>query len=271
MVFRTWYGHYEFLVMSFGLTNSPMAFMDLMNKVFRNLDMFVIVFVDDLLIYLRSKDEHIDHLRIVLQILKDEQLFAKFSRYKFWLRSITFHGYIILSKGIEVDPKKMDVVKNWPRPLSSSNIISFLDLTGYYRRFVEGFSSIASPLTALIQKKAKFIWSETCKKSFQELKDRLTSALVFTLLEGTNGFVVYCNASRIGLGYVLMQNWKVLAYASRQYKIHEKNYPTPDLELVAVVFASKIWRHHLYGVHVDVFIDHKSLHYVFKQKNLNLR
>ncbi|WMV46650.1 hypothetical protein MTR67_040035 [Solanum verrucosum] len=149
------------------------------------------------------------------------------------------------SKSIEVDPKKMDAVNSWPRPISPSVIRSFLGLVGYYRRFVKGFSSIAYPMTALTQKKAKFIWSEAC-------------------------FVVYCDASRIGLGCVLMQNRKVIAYASRQLKIHEMNYPTHDLELEAFVFALKIWRHYLYGVHVDVFTDHKSLHYVFNQKDLNL-
>ncbi|WMV60292.1 hypothetical protein MTR67_053677 [Solanum verrucosum] len=136
---------------------------------------------------------------------------------------------------------------------------------------VSGFSTIASPLTKLTQKTVKFQWSEACEKSFQELKKRLTTAPVLTLPEGTQGFVVYCDASRVGLGCVLMQNGKVIAYASRQLKVHEKNYPTHDLELAAVVFALKIWRHYLYGVHVDIFTDHKSLQYVLTQKELNLR
>ncbi|KAH0650386.1 hypothetical protein KY284_030298 [Solanum tuberosum] len=231
MAFQTRYGHYEFLVMSFGLTNAPAAFMDLMNRVFRQyLDMFVIVFI---LICSRSENEHIDHLRIVLQDLKDQQLFAKFSKCEFWLRSVAFLGHIVSSKGTEVDPNKTDTVKSWPSPLTPSDIRSFLGLSSYYKRFVEGFSSIASPLSALTQKKAKFIWTEMCEKSFQELKDRLTSALMLTLPEGTDCFVVYCDASRIGLGCVLIQNGKVIAYASRQLKVHEKNYPTHDLELAA--------------------------------------
>ncbi|WMV08763.1 hypothetical protein MTR67_002148 [Solanum verrucosum] len=150
------------------------------------------------------------------------------------------------------------------------DIRSILGLACYYKRFVEGFSSIVSPLRDLIQKKAKFIWSDACEKSFQDLKDRLTSTLVLTLPEGTYGFVVYCNASRVGLGCVLMQNGKVIAYTSRQLKDHEKNYPTHDLKLTSVVFALMIWKHYLYGVHVDVFTDHKSLQYVFIQKDLNL-
>ena len=139
-----------------------------------------------------------------MQVLKDHQLYAKFSKCEFWLRSVTFLGHIVSSKGIEVDPKKTDVVKGWPRPLTPTDIRSFLGLAGYYRRFVEGFSSIDSPLTALTQKKVKFEWSEACEKSFQELKDRLTYAPVLTLPEGTEGFVVYCDASRVGLHCVLM-------------------------------------------------------------------
>ncbi|KAH0633374.1 hypothetical protein KY284_036160 [Solanum tuberosum] len=258
--------------MSFGLTSAPVAFMDLMNGVFRQyLDSFVIVFINNILIYSKSEGDHMEHLRIVLQVLKDHQLYDKFSKCEFWLRSVAFLCLIVSSRGIEVDPKKIDAVKNWPRPLSPTDIRSFLGLADYYRRFVEGFSSIASPLTTLTQKKSKFEWFETCEKSFQELKNRLTTAPMLTLPEGTDGFVVYCDASRVGLGCVLMQHGKVIAYASRQLKVHEKNYPTHDLELAAVVFALKFWRHYLYGVHVDVFTDHKSLQYVFNWRDLNLR
>ncbi|KAH0748282.1 hypothetical protein KY290_027514 [Solanum tuberosum] len=203
--------------------------------------------------------------------LKDHQLYDKFSKCEFWLRSVAFLGHIISSEGIEVDPQKTDAVKKWPRPLNPSDIRSFLGLACYYWRFVEGFLSIASLLTALTQKKSKFEWSESCENSFQLLKDKLTSARILTLPEGTEGFVVYCDASRVGLGCFLMQHGKVIAYALRQLKVHEKNYPTHDLELAAVVFALKIWRQYLYGVHVDVFTDHKSLQYVFSQKELNLR
>src|SRR5688572_23431403 len=270
--FITRYGHFEFLFMSFGLTNAPAIFMDLMNRIFKPfLDLFVVVFIDDILVYSRSKEDHEGHLRIVLQVLRDEKLFAKFNKCEFWLREVAFLGHVVSGDGIKVDPKKTEAVKNWPRPLSSSDIRSFLGLAGYYRRFVEGFASISSPLTKLTQKKEKFQWSLDCEKSFQELKDRLTKAPVLTLPEGTDGFVVYCDASRVGLGCVLMQNGKVIAYASRQLKVHEKNYPTHDLELAAVVYALKIWRHYLYGVHVDIFTDHKSLQYVFTQRDLNLK
>ena len=184
---------------------------------------------------------------------------------------MAFLGHVVSGEGIQVDNQKIEAVKNWPRPTSPTEIRSFLRLAGYYRRFVEGFSSIAVPLSRLTQKKVKFQWSDECEKSFQELKTRLTTAPVLTLPDGTDGFVVYCDASMIGLGCVLMQKGKVIAYTSRQLKVHEKNYPAHDLELAAVVFALKLWRHYFYGTHVDVFTDHKSLQYVFTQKELNLR
>ncbi|XP_060185718.1 uncharacterized protein LOC132615153 [Lycium barbarum] len=193
--FRTRYGHFECLVISFGLTNAPAAFMDLMNRVFKPyLDLFVIVFIDDILVYSRSETDHVDHLRIVLQTLKDRELYAKFSKCEFWLKSVAFLGHVISGEGVKVDLQKIDAVKNWPRPTSASDIRSFLGLAGYYRRFVEGFSSISAPLTKLTQKKVKFQWSEVCEQSFEELKKRLTSAPVLTLPEGTEGFVNYSNA-----------------------------------------------------------------------------
>ncbi|XP_070020045.1 uncharacterized protein [Nicotiana sylvestris] len=218
-----------------------------------------------------SREDQADYLRAVLQTLYQHQLYAKFTKCEFWLESVTFLGHVVSSEGIQVDPQKIAVVKDWPRPTIPTEIRSFLGLAGYYRRFVEGFSTLASPLTKLTQKAVKFQWSDACEKSFQELKSRLTSAPILTLPEGREGFVVYCDASRVGLGCVLMQHGKVITYASRQLKNHEKNYPTHDLELAAVVFALKVWRHHLYGVHVDVFSEHKSLQYLFKQKELNLR
>ncbi|KAJ4701059.1 Retrotransposon protein, putative, Ty3-gypsy subclass [Melia azedarach] len=270
--FRTRYGHYEFLVMPFGLTNAPAAFMDLMNRVFHPyLDRFVIVFIDDILVYSPSREEHAEHLRVVLQTLKNKQLYAKFSKCQFWLDRVAFLGHVISANGIYVDPQKIEAVVNWERPTSVTEVRSFLGLAGYYRRFVEGFSKIAGPLTKLTRKNVKFEWTDDCEQSFQELKKRLTSAPVLTLPSGTEGFVVYSDASRQGLGCVLMQHGKVIAYASRQLKKHELNYPTHDLELAAIVFALKIWRHYLYGTTCEIYTDHKSLKYLFTQKELNLR
>ena len=177
-----------------------------------------------------------------------------------------FLDHIISCEGIEVDPKKTEAVKNWPRPLTQTNIRSFLGLAWSYRRFVDGFVSIASPLKLLTQNSKKFEWLEACEKRFQLLKDRLISAPVLTLSEGTKGFVMYCDASRMGLGCVLLKHGKV--FASRTLKVNERNYTTHDLELAIVVFVLKIWRHYLCGVHVDVYTDHKSLQYVFNQKGV---
>ena len=161
--FRTRYGHYEFLVMPFGLTNAPAAFMALMNWVFQPyLDKFVIVFIDDILVYSRSVEEHEDHLRTVLQTLREEWLYAKFSKCEFWLDQVVFLGHVISSRGIEVDPRKIEAVLKWEPPTNVSEIRSFLGLVGYYRRFVEGFSILAGPITKLLRKCVDFKWDEHC-------------------------------------------------------------------------------------------------------------
>ncbi|KAL0545719.1 hypothetical protein IC582_015610 [Cucumis melo] len=258
--------------MSFGLTNAPAVFMDLMNRVFKDfLDSFVIVFIDDILIYSKTEAEHEEHLHQVLETLRANKLYAKFSKCEFWLRKVTFLGHVVSSEGVSVDPTKIEAVTNWPRPSTVSEIRSFLGLAGYYRRFVEDFSRIASPLTQLTRKGTPFVWSPACESSFQELKQKLVTAPVLTVPDGSGNFVIYSDASKKGLGCVLMQQGKVVAYASRQLKIHEQNYPTHDLELVAVVFALKIWRHYLYGEKIQIYTDHKSLKYFFTQKELNMR
>ena len=246
--------------------------MELTNRVFcEYLDSFVIVFVDDILIYSRTKEEHEQHLRLTLQVLRQHQLYAKLSKCEFWLRSFTFPGHVVSDQGVEVDPRKTEVVKNCPKPLTPTNICSYFGMDGYYRRLMEGFSSVSAPLRALTKKKAKFEQTEACEKSFRELKDKLTSAPLLTLTKCGENYTVYCDASRVGLGCFLMQGGKVISYASIHLKVHEKNYTTHDLELAAGVFALKLWRHYFYGVHVDVFSDHKSLQYVFTQSELNLR
>ncbi|GJT22835.1 reverse transcriptase domain-containing protein [Tanacetum coccineum] len=270
--FRTRYGHFEFTVMPFGLTNAPAIFMDLMNRVCRPyLDKFVIVFIDDILIYSKTQEEHVEHLRLVLELLKKEKLYAKFSKCEFWLREVQFLGHVINGNGIHVDPSKIEAVKNWKAPRTPTEVRSFLGLAGYYRRFIENFSKIAKSLTILTQKSKTFDWGEEQELAFQTLKDKLCNAPVLALLDGPEDFVVYCDASGIGLGCVLMQRGKVIAYASRQLKIHEKNYTTHDLELGAVVFALKIWRHYLYGTKSVIYTDHKSLQHIFSQKELNMR
>ncbi|KAG8499025.1 hypothetical protein CXB51_005407 [Gossypium anomalum] len=178
--FRTRYRHYEFLVMPFGLTNAPAIFMDLMNQIFRHyLDWFVVVFIDDILIYSRDEIEHADHL--------------------------SFLGYIVSASGIRVDPSKISAILDWKPPRNVTEVRSFLGLVGYYRRFVKGFSMIATPLTKLLQKDVKFEWSEKCQKRFDQLKTYLTEAPMLVQPESGKEFVIYSNASLHGLGCVLMQ------------------------------------------------------------------
>ncbi|GJS94313.1 putative reverse transcriptase domain-containing protein [Tanacetum coccineum] len=216
--FRTRYGHYEFQVMPFGLTNAPAVFMGLMNLVCNPyLDKFVIVFIDDILIYSRNKKKHEEHLKAILELLKKEELYAKFSKCEFRI------------------PK------------------------------------IAKSMTKPTQKEVKFDWGDKAKAAFQLIKQKLCSAPILALPEGSKDFILYCDASIKGLGTMLMQREKVIAYASRQLKIHEKNYTTHDLELGAVVFALKIWRHYLYGTKCMMFTVYKSLQHILDQKELNMR
>jgi hypothetical protein len=269
--FVTRYGQYEFTVMPFGLTNAPAFFMNLMNKVFmEELDKFVVVFIDDILIYSKSRKDHEQHLQTVLGRLRAHQLYAKFSKCEFWLEKIAFLGHILTAEGVEVDPSKVEAVSNWKQPSNVSEIRSFLGMAGYYRRFIKGFSSIAKPLTELLKKDNKFVWTPDCEESFQVIKKKLTTAPVLTLPDIHQEFVIFCDASKQGLGCVLMQNEKVIAYASRLLKPHEQNYPTHDLELAAIVHALKIWRHYLIGNKCHIFTDHKSLKYIFTQPDLNL-
>nr|GEZ85928.1 retrotransposon protein, putative, Ty3-gypsy subclass [Tanacetum cinerariifolium] len=235
--FRTCYGHFEFTVMPFGLTNAPAILMDLMNRVCKPyLDKFVIVFIDDILIYSKSEEEHEVHLKMILDLLKKEKLYAKFSKCEFWLKEVQFLGHVVNHDGIHVDPSK-----------------------------------IAKPLTLLTQKNKTYVWGDKQDESFCILKEKLCNAPVLPLPDGPNDYVVYCDASKQGFGCVLMQRGKVIAYVSRQLKTHGNNYTTHDLELGAVVFALKIWRHYLYGTKSVLYTDHKSLQYIFDQKELNMR
>ncbi|WVZ58161.1 LOW QUALITY PROTEIN: hypothetical protein U9M48_008462, partial [Paspalum notatum var. saurae] len=237
--FSTRYGLYEYLVMSFGLTNAPAFFMYMMNSVFMNeLDKFVVVFIDDILIYSKNEEEHREHLRIVLTRLREHKLYAKFSKCAFWLKEVSFLGHILSEKGVAVDPGKVESVLNWKQPESVSEIRSFLGLAGYYRRFIKDFSKTAKPMTSLTKKNAKYTWSPNREEAFRR---SLTTAPVLAQPDVTKPFDVYCDASGNGLGCVLMQEGRVVAYASRQLRKHEANYPTHDLE------GKRWYTHRKYG------------------------
>jgi hypothetical protein len=204
--FSTRYGLYEFLVMSFGLTNAPAYFMYLMNSVFMaELDKFIVVFIVDILIYSKNEKEHAKHLRVVLQRLRDHKLYAKFSKCEFWLDSVKFLGHTISKDGISVDPSKVQEVMDWKPPKSVHQIGSFLGLVGYYHRFIPDFSRIAKPMTELLKKGVKFVWSEACEKAFHTLRQHLISTPVLVQLDNSKPFEVFCDVSGTGLGCVLMQ------------------------------------------------------------------
>ena len=213
--FRTLYGHYEFLLMPFGLTNALTAFMDLMNIVFRPyVNQFLVVFIDDILVYSKDEQKHEQHLKIVMQTLREKKLYAKLSKCDFWLKEVFFLGHIVLAEGIRVDPTKIEAVVNWKPPRNVTEVRIFLGLAGYYRRFVRGFSITAYPLTKLLSKGIKFEWTNKCQNSFQQLKGMLVEAPVLTQPTSGKEYTLYSDASGIGLGCVLMQDEKVVAYAS---------------------------------------------------------
>ena len=206
----------EFLVMPFGLTNAPAVFMDLMNRVFRPyVDQFVVVFIDDILVYSKDRENHDTHLRVMLDTLRKEQLYAKLSECEFWLNEVSFLGHIVSKERIRVDPKKIEVVVEWKPPRNVTEVRSFLGLADYYRRFVKGFSMTATPMTRLLQKNVKYEWSEKCQRNFDKLKALLTEAPVLTQPTCGKEYVIFSDASLNGLGCVLMQEGKVVAYASR--------------------------------------------------------
>ncbi|GJY32232.1 putative reverse transcriptase domain-containing protein [Tanacetum coccineum] len=218
-----------------------------------------------------NKKEHEEHLKAVLELIKKEKLYTKFSKCEFWIPKVQFLSHVIDSQGIHMDPAKIESIKDWESPKTPMEIRQFLGLAGYYRRFIKGFSKIAKSMTKLTQKGVKFDWGDKQEAAFQLLKQKLCSAPILALPEGSEDFIVYCDASHKVLGAVLMEREKVISYASRQLKIHEKNYTTHDLELGSVVFSLKLWRHYLYGTKCTVFTDHKSLQHILNQKELNMR
>jgi hypothetical protein len=270
--FSTRYELYEYLVMSFGLTNALAHFMYLMNSMFMpELDKFIVVFIDNILVYSKNGEEHEQHLRIILQWLWEHQLYAKFSKCAFWLIEVPFLGHVISVEGIAVDSDKVQEVLRWKVSRLVTQIHSFLGLAGYYRRFIPIFSKIAKPMAKLLKKEAKFEWSQQCEEAFLTLKKLLTTAHALAQPDIEEPFGVYCDASDTGIGGVLMQGGRVIAFASRQLRCHEEHYPTHDLELLVVVQALKMWRHYLLGNAVHFYTNHKSLKYLFTQPDLNMR
>jgi hypothetical protein len=246
--------------------------MYLMNSIFKaELDKFVVVFIDDILVYLKNKKEHEGHLHIVLQRLCDHQLYAKYNKCEFWLGEVQFLGHMVSLELISVDPSKVWDVLNWKPPRTVHQVRNFLELAGYYRRFILNFSKIAKPITDLLKKEEKYVWNAERDEAFQTLKKLLTTSPVLAQPDIMKSFDVYCDASGTRLSCVLMQDGRVIACSSRQMRHHEEHYPTHDLELAAVVLALQTWQHYLLRNVIHTFTDHKSLKYIFTQADLNMR
>jgi hypothetical protein len=270
--FRMRYGHYEFVVVPFGLTNAPATFMCLMNNVLNKfLDRFVLVFIDDILIYSKNIEEHEEHLTLVLQLLIENQLYAKSSKCDFFWKKVHYLGHVISEERAVVDPDKIRSIMEWPTPKDVSDIRFFMGLAGYYRRFIKGFSKIGCPITSLHKKGVKFTWTTECEERFQEMKNLLTHAPMLKIADPNNEFLVCTDACKEGLGGVLMQEGCVIFYESIKLNEHEINYVTHDLELTSIVHALKMWRHYLLGSIFVLMTDHCGLRHLFDQPRLNAR
>ncbi|GAB2279375.1 hypothetical protein Dimus_039348 [Dionaea muscipula] len=270
--FKTKYGLYEWLVMPFGLTNAPNTFMRLMNHVLRAfIDKFVVVYFDDILIYSKSLDEHVEHLKTVLETLRKEQLYANVKKCVFCTNKLVFLGFVVSAQGIQVDEEKIRAIQDWPSPTNVSQVRSFHGLASFYRRFVKDFCTIVVPLTEVIKKNVEFKWGEEQERAFQVLKGKLTNAPLLSLPNFDKPFEIECDASGVGVGAVLSQDGRPIAFFSEKLSGAALNYPTYDKELYALVRALETWQHYLWPREFVIHTDHESLKYLKGQHKLNKR
>ena len=270
--FKTKYGLYEWLVMPFGLSNAPSTFMRLMNHVMRPfIGKFVVVYFDDILVYSRNLDDHVDQLRQVLQVLRKERLFANIKKCDFCKDELVFLGFVVSAAGIKVDQAKVQAIKEWPVPTSITQVWSFHGLASFYRRFVKDFSTIAAPLNEVVKKNVGFKWGEVQEKSFNLLKEKLCNAPLLVLPNFSKTFEIECDASGVGIGAVLMQEGRPIAYFSEKLNGAALNYPTYDKEMYALVRALETWQHYLMPKEFVIHTDHESLKHIKGQGKLNQR
>jgi len=273
--FSTRYGLFEFCVLPFGLTNAPATFMRLMNTIFDgDLDKFVQIFLDDILVFSRSIEEHLGHLRRVLSVLRQHQLFAKMSKCEFGLPAVTYLGHVVSTDGISTDPSKVAAVRDWPKPKDAHQVRQFLGLAGYYHRFIRDFAGIATSLTDLTKDDAEWVWDERQDSAFKALKRALSSAPVLMVPDPHRDFVVETDASGFAVGAIVSQEddrgrLRVVAYASRKMTGPETRYPVHNKELLAIRYAFGKFRHYLHGPHVKVMTDHQALKYITTQPHLD--
>ena len=269
--FKTKYGLYEWLVMPFGLTNAPSTFMRLMNHVLREyLGKFVVVYFDDILVYSKSLDDPITHVRNVLTTLRNECLYVNLKKCSFCMEKVNFLGFVVSSNGVEVDEEKVKAIKEWPTPKNVSEVRSFHGLASFYRRFIKNFSTIASPLNELVKKNVSFIWEKDQELAFNTLKEKLSSAPLLALPNFESTFEIECDASGVGIGAVLMQNQRPLMFFSEKLTGASLRYPTYDKELYALVRALQTWQHYLWPKEFIIHTDHESLKHFRVQNKLNI-
>ncbi|XP_039787907.1 uncharacterized protein LOC120654436 [Panicum virgatum] len=270
--FKTKFGLYEWLVMPFGLTNAPSTFMRLMNEVLRVfIGKFVVVYFDDILIYSKSHEEHLDHLRAVFDALRAASLYANLEKCIFCTDRVAFLGYVVTPQGIEVDGAKIDAIRSWPTPQTITQVRSFLGLAGFYQHFVRDFSTIDAPLHELTKKGVSFHWGPAQDQAFNTLKERLTSAPLLQLPDFGKTFELECDASGVGIGGLLMQGGKHVAYFSEKLNGPTLNYSTYDKEFYALVRSLETWQHYLWPKEFIIHSDHESLKYLHMQNKLNRR
>jgi hypothetical protein len=263
--FQTHEGHYEFLVIPFGLTNAPSTFQGLMNSIFKPfLRKFVLVFFDDILIYSKSWEDHVRHVDKVIQLLKEQQLYAKPSKCFFGVE-VEYLGHIVSHEGVKVDPNKIKAMMDWPIPKTLKNLRGFFGLTSYYRKFVQNYGRIAVPLTELTKKDA-FSWTPEATKDFEQLKEVTCKAPVLTTPDFKKTFIVECDASRNDIGVVIMQEGRALDFESQPLKGKDLHKPIYEKEMMEIIHALKKWCPYLIGRHFKVKTDHDSLKYFLEQR-----